>query len=66
MKLVWLSVLLIAWISDQVALSCWWQFEPGMTWQWQLTGKLNLSYDVEMYDVDLFDTTQQELDNLRK
>lgn len=66
MKSALLGVLIIAWVSIQVAYSCWWQFEPGMTWQWQLTGKLNLSYDVEMYDVDLFDTTQEELDNLRK
>jgi len=25
------------------------------TWQWQLTGKVDQSYDVEMYDIDLFD-----------
>ena len=27
------------------------------TWQWQLTGALNLSYAVRMYDVDMVDTT---------
>ncbi|WP_193102847.1 endo alpha-1,4 polygalactosaminidase [Burkholderia sp. Z1] len=26
------------------------------TWQWQLRGKLNTSYDVAIYDIDLFDT----------
>lgn len=26
------------------------------TWQWQLTGTLNTSYDVKIYDVDLYDT----------
>ncbi len=25
------------------------------TWQWQLTGTLDRSYDVEMYDIDLFE-----------
>jgi len=32
-----------------------WQPAPGTTWQWQLTGRIDLSYDVEMYDIDLFD-----------
>jgi len=33
-----------------------WSPPPGTTWQWQLTGEIDTSYDVEMYDVDLFDT----------
>lgn len=31
---------------------------PGTTWQWQLSGALNTSYDVAVYDIDLFDTPQ--------
>ncbi|HOU89471.1 MAG TPA: endo alpha-1,4 polygalactosaminidase [Polyangiaceae bacterium] len=33
-------------------------FRPAVTttWQWQLSGPLNASYPVELYDVDLFDT----------
>jgi hypothetical protein len=34
----------------------WWRPSPGTSWQWQLSGDLDLSYDVDMYDVDLFDT----------
>ena len=26
------------------------------TWQWQLTGKINTSYDAHVYDIDLFET----------
>jgi hypothetical protein len=26
------------------------------TWQWQLQGAINTSYDVDVYDIDLFDT----------
>ncbi len=26
------------------------------TWQWQLQGEVNTSYDVDVYDIDLFDT----------
>ncbi len=34
---------------------------PGTTWQWQLSGKLNTSYDVDLYDVDLFETTKEQI-----
>ena len=34
------------------------------TWQWQLTGALNLAYEVEVYDVDLFDTPSATIDEL--
>jgi hypothetical protein len=34
------------------------------TWQIQLTGKLNTSYPVVMYDFDLFDTSQATIDAL--
>ena len=30
--------------------------DPTTTWQWQLTGTLNTSYPVDIYDVDLFET----------
>ena len=33
-------------------------FRPGLddTWQWQLQGNVNTSYNASIYDVDLFDT----------
>jgi hypothetical protein len=34
----------------------WWRPEPGTSWQWQLTGKLDTSFDVDAYDIDLFTT----------
>jgi hypothetical protein len=33
-----------------------WHPSPGTTWQWQLTGVIDTSFDVQMYDVDLFET----------
>ena len=34
----------------------WWLPPVGTSWQWQLTGlPIDLSFDVDMYDVDLFD-----------
>lgn len=34
----------------------WWQPALNTSWQWQLSGSLDLSVDAAMYDVDLFDT----------
>jgi hypothetical protein len=31
-----------------------WAPAPGTSWQWQLTGPLDLSVDADMYDIDLF------------
>lgn len=43
-----------------------WQPEPGTSWQWQLTGEINTSWDVAMYDIDLFDTPQATIDALHE
>ena len=41
-----------------------WKPAPGVTWQWQLSGALDLSLDVQMYDVDLFDTPEETITQL--
>jgi hypothetical protein len=41
-----------------------WRPAPGTSWQWQLQGEINTSWDVEMYDIDLFDTPQDIIDAL--
>jgi hypothetical protein len=33
-----------------------WQPSPGLSWQWQLTGTIDLSVEATMFDIDLFDT----------
>lgn len=43
-----------------------WQPTPGTTWQLQLQGDIDISYDVEMYDIDLFDTPQATIDQLHE
>ncbi len=35
------------------------------TWQWQLQGDINTGYDVDLYDIDLFDTPDSAFDALR-
>jgi hypothetical protein len=41
-----------------------WAPAPGTTWQWQLTGTVDTSLDVQMYDIDLFDNTAQTIATL--
>jgi endo-alpha-1,4-polygalactosaminidase (GH114 family) len=31
----------------------WWRPSPGLTWQWQLTGKLDLDLQTDVIDIDL-------------
>ncbi|MEU4875797.1 endo alpha-1,4 polygalactosaminidase [Streptomyces sp. NPDC021608] len=33
----------------------WWRPAPGVDWQWQLSGRLDTSVDVPVYDIDGFD-----------
>lgn len=41
-----------------------WQPRPGTSWQWQLTGKLDLSVDAEVFDIDLEGTPAATIDEL--
>ena len=41
-----------------------WQPHPGTPWQWQLSGTIDTSFDVAMYDIDLFDAPQAKIDEL--
>ncbi len=42
----------------------WYQPETGSSWQIQLQGNPNTGYDVNLYDLDLFDTPGSTLDDL--
>ena len=44
----------------------WWQPSPGATWQWQLTGTVDSSFDVDMYDVDLFNVSSEDISRLHE
>lgn len=41
-----------------------WQPKPGTSWQWQLTGTIDTTIDVAMYDIDLFEAPQAVIDEL--
>jgi len=36
----------------------------GTSWQWQLTGAIDTSVDVEVYDIDMFEVSQSVIDEL--
>ncbi len=36
----------------------------GVSWQWQLSGAVNTAYDATIYDIDLFDSSTELIDNL--
>ncbi len=59
-----LTALVVQQQFSRVAQAVIWQPTPGTTWQWQLTGTIDTSYDVQMYDIDLFDAPQSKIDQL--
>ncbi|MCA9666483.1 MAG: endo alpha-1,4 polygalactosaminidase [Myxococcales bacterium] len=42
--------------GDSASPAAIWRPKPGTSWQWQLSGTLDTSINVAMYDIDLFDT----------
>ena len=42
-----------------------WKPAKGTTWQWQLQGVIDTSHDVSAYNIDLFDTPQETIDQLK-
>lgn len=39
----------------------WYRPAIQLSWQWQLIGPINTNYAVQLYDIDLFDTTAQQI-----
>ena len=52
----------ISYILDST--SHWKTPSPNDTWQWQLSVPINTNYNVSVYEIDLFDSSQQEIDHL--
>ncbi len=43
-----------------------WQPRPGTDWQWQLSGRLDTSVDVPVYDIDGFDHSAETVADLHR
>jgi hypothetical protein len=52
--------------SPQALPGTWWRPAKGLTWQWQLTGALDTSLDVDVYDLDAFTTPASTVAALKK
>ncbi|MCD6581907.1 MAG: endo alpha-1,4 polygalactosaminidase [Desulfuromusa sp.] len=44
----------------------WYQPSVLATWQWQLQGAVNTSYNVDIYDIDLFDSSEALIQQLQQ
>jgi len=44
----------------------WYKPEVDASWHWQLNGKINMNRDVDVYIIDLFDTTVSQIKELHK
>lgn len=52
--------------AESAAASGWWRPQAGLNWQWQLSGPLDLTVHAEVYDVDAFTTTRDEVESLHR
>jgi len=43
----------------------WYKPPVSVTWQWQLLNEVNPDYDVELYDIDLFDSSVELIKSLQ-
>ena len=52
-------------VAPTQAAGDWWQPAPGTSWQWQLSGEIDTSFNVDMYDIDLFNTPASLISQLQ-
>ncbi|OWZ20283.1 Endoglucanase [Phytophthora megakarya] len=57
------SALVLSLIGSATA---WWKPTPGTSYQIQLSGTLDLSYNVDMYDIDMYDTPNATIAELQQ
>lgn len=48
-----------------ITVGDWYKPPLFVTWQWQLTEEVNTSYDVDLYDIDLFDSPEALIEQLQ-
>jgi len=64
MTIVYLCVALIT--SMQADIKEWYKPTLSTTWHWQLNGEINMNRDVDVYIVDLFDTSTTKIEKLQR
>jgi hypothetical protein len=68
LSLVALAAATFAYPSSATAAGTptWWKPAKGLSWQWQLSGKLDLTVPVNVYDLDAVTTTATQVATLHK
>ncbi|WP_067816074.1 endo alpha-1,4 polygalactosaminidase [Actinomadura kijaniata] len=52
--------------GQQAQAGSWWRPKAGVSWQWQLSGKVDTSVRAAVYDVDLFETSAKTVATLHR
>ena len=70
-KFLWLLVLIIflslgLFFYQRIRKQRIWHPKPGTSWQWQLSGEIDDPLDVDMYDIDLFDSSKDLIKKLHR
>ncbi|ETP49412.1 hypothetical protein F442_05051 [Phytophthora nicotianae P10297] len=66
MKLVLISTSILFSCAAFDCIDAWWKPTPDTSYQIQLSGTLDTSYDVDMYDIDMFDTPNETIAELQQ
>ena len=51
--------------SEEDLQPTWYKPDLNSSWQWQLSGDVNISYSVDIYDIDLFDSNSSLIASLQ-
>ncbi len=51
-------------LYTDVTVNLWYQPKVGASWHWQLEGNINTNYDVDVYIIDLFDSSAAFINKL--
>ncbi|MDO6498206.1 endo alpha-1,4 polygalactosaminidase [Photobacterium sanguinicancri] len=51
---------------EPITNGSWYRPAPLTTWQWQLSGTVNTSYNVDIYNIDLFDSSTDLIQGLQQ
>lgn len=43
----------------------WYKPDLSVSWQWQIQGDVNTAYQVDLYDIDLFDVSKEQIESLQ-
>ncbi len=64
-KIVLITTLLLTHMSPLSAKEDWYKPLLDSSWHWQLQGEINSAYNVDMYDIDLFDSSKSLIASLQ-